>query len=79
MNDFLYQELLAQEYRRDQMATAEQYNRFSTRSGKKLNQGIYRALLRTGQLLESWGSRMQARYERLAMYEECEMLPNPAE
>ena len=79
MNDFFYQELLATEYRRDQMAIAEKHNRFTSPSGKMLNLSIYRTLSRTGELLENWGSRMQARYEHLAMHEECKMLPNAAE
>jgi hypothetical protein len=78
MNDFLYQELLAEEYRRDQIANAAKYNCFNTPSGKKLNLNIYKILSRTGEHIQGLGSRMQERYEQLAQREERNMLPNPA-
>ena len=78
MNDFLFQEMLAEEYRRDQMTQAAQYNRFNTRRGKKLNLSIYRILSHMGEYIKSMGSRMQERYAYLARCEECKMQLNPA-
>ena len=78
MNDFLYQELLAEEYRRDQVANAEKYNRFQPTSGKTLNLSIYRTLSRMGEHLEGLGAKMQDHYTYLAHCEEGKMQLNPA-
>ncbi|MBT3338140.1 MAG: hypothetical protein HN855_16150 [Anaerolineae bacterium] len=78
MNTFHYYELLAKEYRRDKMATAEKHNRFSLPSESKLTLSVYRILSKTGEVIESLGTKMQKRYNHLAMREECNMLPNAA-
>lgn len=78
MNDFLFQELLAEEYRRDQVANAEKHNRFKPRSGKKLNLSIYRTLSRVGEHLKGLGTKMQERYTYLAHCEEGKLQLNPA-
>ncbi len=78
MNDFLYYEVLAEEYRRDKMATAEKHNQFSPLSEGKMALRFYRALSKVGKVIETSGARMQKRYNNLALREECNMLPNAA-
>ena len=78
MNDFLYHELLAEEYRRDQMAASEKHNRFARFSENKMTLSMYYALSKVGAVLESGGARMQARYNCLARREQSDMLLNPA-
>ncbi len=78
MNDFLYYEVLAEEYRRDQMATAAKYNRHSPLSEGKITLRVYRILSNIGKRIEASGARMQKRYNYLALREECNMLPNAA-
>ncbi len=78
MNDFLYYEVLAEEYRRDQMATAEKHNQYSLPSEGKMALRFYRTLSKVGEIIETSGARMQKRYNTLALREECNMLPNAA-
>jgi len=78
MNDFLYQELLTEEYRRNLMAAAEEHNRFARISEKKFTLNAYLALSGMGALLERWGARMSAHYNCLAKREQRDMLPTLA-
>ncbi len=78
MNDFLHHEVLAEEYRRDQIATAKKHNRHAPLSEGKMTLRVYRALSKTGKLIENWGANIQKRYNHLALREECTVLPNAA-
>ncbi len=75
MNDFLYQEILADAYRRSLMEAAEEHNRVARFSEKNIALNVYLALSRMGALLERWGARMDAHYNRLAKREQCDLLP----
>ncbi len=46
MNNFLFDEQLTKEYRRDLLATAEKHNRHSHLFEKKIPSFIYKALLK---------------------------------
>lgn len=46
MNDFLYQERLTEEHRRNMMAIAKKENKHSSPRPKKTSSGIYKALLK---------------------------------
>ncbi|MCP4142351.1 MAG: hypothetical protein GY755_19110 [Chloroflexi bacterium] len=46
MNDFLYQERLSEEYRRNMRAVAKKQNKYSSPRPKKTSTGIYKALLK---------------------------------
>ncbi len=78
MNDFLYQEILAEEYHRDKMATAEKHNRYAHLYEKKMTLFTYKALSKLGEALESQGCKMRARYENLALREKRNTLPSLA-
>ncbi len=78
MNDFLYQEILTEEYRRNLRATAEIRNRYAGSSGPNFSLRVYVILSRIGALLERSGANMQTRYNRLAIGEQCNMMSNPA-
>ncbi|MBT3321592.1 MAG: hypothetical protein HN392_04825 [Anaerolineae bacterium] len=77
MNDFLYQELLAEEYRRDQMARAAEHNRFAHLFEGKATIFTYKTLSKLGTILENLGCKMRARYENLALQEKHNALPTP--
>ena len=77
MNNFLYEELLIEEYHREKMAAAEEYNKYSHLFEKKVALFTYKALSNLGATLKSAGTKMQARYEHLALREERNALPNP--
>ncbi|MBT3188855.1 MAG: hypothetical protein HN736_02625 [Anaerolineae bacterium] len=78
MNDFLFQERLAEEYRREKMATAEEYNRFAHLFESKVTIFTYRILSKLGKILENMGCKMRARYENLlALQEKQNALPTP--
>ncbi len=78
MNDFLFQERLAEEYRRDKMARAEEYNRFAHLFESKATIFTYRVLSKLGKILESLGCKMRARYENLlALQENHNAFPTP--
>ena len=51
MNDFLYQERLTEEYRRNMVSIAKGENRYSSPRPKKTFTGIYKALLKLGATL----------------------------
>lgn len=76
MNDFLYHELIAEEYRRDQIAQAEKYNKHPLVAERSLMLRAYRILSKLGGKLEAHGAKMQARYNYLATREECKPLPS---
>lgn len=76
MNDFFYHELLAEEYRRDQMAQAKKHNDHLFAAESTLTLRAYRALSKIGERLEARGAKMQARYNYLARREECKLLPS---
>ena len=78
MNDFLYQEILAQEYHRNKMATAEKHNRYAHLYEKKMTLLTYKVLSKLGEALESQGCKMRARYENLALRETRNTLPSLA-
>jgi hypothetical protein len=76
MNNFLFEELLIEEYHREKMAEAEEYNRYAYLSEKKVALFTYKALSNLGAALKNAGTKMQARYENLALREERNTLPN---
>ena len=79
MNNFLFEERLAEEYRREKMAIAEEHNRYAHIAEKKMTLLTYKILSKIGEALENLGCKMKARYEKLALREEHNLLPNPAE
>ena len=78
MNNFLFEERLAEEYRRDKMAIAEEHNQYAYLSEKKMTLFAYQILSKLGAMLENAGTKMQARYESLALHEQHNTLPNLA-
>ncbi len=78
MNNFLFEELLIQEYHREKMATAEKHNRYAHLFEKKANLFTYKALSNMGAMLKNAGTKMQDRYENLVLREQRKTLPNPA-
>ena len=78
MNNFLYEEILLEEYHREKMAQAEENNRYAYLYEKKAALLTYKALSGFGKMLKKTGSKMQARYENLALREERNTLPNLA-
>jgi hypothetical protein len=78
MNDFLFQERLAEEFRRDKMATAEAHNKYAHLSKRKMTLFTYQVLSKIGATLENTGTKMQERFECLALREQRNTLPNLA-
>ncbi|MBC8335596.1 MAG: hypothetical protein ISR59_05180 [Anaerolineales bacterium] len=78
MNDFLFQERLAEEYRRDKMATAEEQNKYAHLSKKNMAVFTYKVLSKVGATLENTGTKMQEHFENLALQEQRNTLPNLA-
>ncbi len=78
MNNFLFEERVAEEYRRDKMATAEEQNKYAHLSKKKTTLFAYQILSKLGATLEDSGTKMKARYENLALREKRNTLPNLA-
>ena len=76
MNDFLYQEMLAEEYRREKMAAAAKHNQYAHLSESKVTVFAYWSLSRLGVALENLGRKMCARYENLALNEKHAALPD---
>ena len=70
MNNFLYEELLIEEYHREKMAQAEEYNRYAHLFEKKVAIFTYKTLSSIGSMLKNAGTKMQARYEYLALREQ---------
>ena len=79
MNDFLYQEILTEEYRREQMAAAAKHNQYARLSENKVTLFAYWSLSKLGAALENLGCKMRARYENLALNEKRAAMPNLAE
>jgi len=78
MNDFLFQERLAEEYRRDKMATAEEHNKYAHLFKSKITLFTYQVLSSVGATLENTGTKMQEHFECLALREQHNTLPNLA-
>ena len=78
MNNFIFDEMNAAEYRADRIAEAKEYRRITRSPENRILVSLYRTLSTFGGLLASWGTRMQARFDRLAYPDKCEMLPHPA-
>ncbi|OQX63823.1 MAG: hypothetical protein B6I38_08285 [Anaerolineaceae bacterium 4572_5.1] len=74
MNEFLYHELLMEEYRRAKLAEAKQHRLISLVSEKKFTRGVYWILSRVGVTLESWGCKMQERYDEIVACEQSDLL-----
>ncbi len=51
MHDFLYQERLTEEYRRNMMNIAKKQSQYSSPRPKKTSTGIYKALLKLSTVL----------------------------
>ena len=79
MNDFLYQEILTEEYRREQMAVAEKHNQYAHLSESKVTIFAYWSLSKLGVALENLGYKLRVRYENLAINEKHAAMPNLAE
>lgn len=77
MNNFIFDEMNAAEYRADRMAEATEHHVVTRSPENRILVSLYRTLSILGALLENWGARMKARYECLAQPETCEMLPHP--
>lgn len=77
MNNFLYEEILLEEYHREKMAQAEEYNRYAHLFEEKATILTHKALYGFGRMLKNAGTKMQARYENLALREDRNTLPNP--
>lgn len=67
MNSFLFEERIAEEYRRDKMAAAEEHNRFAHLYTNKATIFAYRSLAYVGKVLEISGHKFHKRYEALAL------------
>ena len=78
MNDFLFQERLAEEYRREKMATAREHNKYAHLSPNKLTLLTYRVLSKVGATLENTGTKMQEHFESLELQEQRNKLPSLA-
>ena len=78
MNNFFFEEHLAEEIRRDKMATAEEHNKYTHLSPKKMTLVTYRLLSKVGATLENTGTKMQEHFECLALQEQRDSLPNLA-
>ncbi len=78
MNNFLFEELLIEEYHREKMAVAKEHNKYAHLFEKKATIFTYKALSGFGKILKNAGSKMQVRYENLALREKRNTLPNPA-
>jgi len=78
MNDFLFQERMAEEYRREKMVTAEEYNKYAHLSKKKMAMFTYKVLSKVGATLENTGTKMQEHFESLALQEQHNTLPTLA-
>ena len=75
MNNFLYEEILIEEYHSEKMAQAEENNRYAHLFEKKATLFTYKALSNMGAMLKNAGAKMQERYENLALREERKHLP----
>ena len=79
MNNFIFDEMSAAEYRYERMAEAKAHNKFVQRRKKSLLLKFYAVLGKLGAYLEKLGVRIQNRYNGLAVHEEHRMLANSAE
>ena len=78
MNNFLYEEILIEEYHREKMAQAEEHNKYAHLFEKKVALFTYNTLSNVGAILKNAGTKMQVRYEHLALREQRNTLPHPA-
>ena len=76
MNDFLYQELLNEEYLHERMTEAAAHNQSTHLSENKITLFAYWSLSKLGMALESLGCKMRVRYESLALNKRRAALPN---
>jgi len=76
MNDFLFQERMAEEYRHEKMAAAEEHNKYTHLSKKKMTLFTYRVLSKVGATLENTGTKIQEHFECLELQEQRNSLPN---
>ena len=68
MNNFIFDEMQAEEYRYERMAEAKEHNAHARFRKKKS------ALRKLGTLLERWGVGIQDRYDNMELPEEQRML-----
>ena len=68
MNNFIFDEMQAEEYRYERKAEAKEYNAYARFRKKKS------ALRKLGALLERWGVGIQDRYDNMELPEEQRML-----
>jgi hypothetical protein len=78
MNNFLFEERITEEYRREKMAAAEEHNRFAHLYTSKVTIFTYKGLAHLGKTLEQAGHKIHARYEALVLQENGNALPEPA-
>ena len=76
MNDFLYQELLNEEYLHERMAESATHNQSTHLSENKITLFTYWSLSKLGMALENLGCKMRVRYENLALSKRRAALPN---
>jgi hypothetical protein len=78
MNNFIFDEIAAEQYRNDRLAEAKANNSLVRSEASNLTLKIYRALESLGVLLENWGVKIQARYNCLARSKKSELLTDSA-
>ncbi|MCP4142352.1 MAG: hypothetical protein GY755_19115 [Chloroflexi bacterium] len=77
MNNFLFEERMAEEYRHEKMTEAQERNKHAHLYTSKATIFAYKSLAYFGKTLEGTGCKMRARYEALALQEKGNALPEP--
>lgn len=78
MTQIIFDEIVAEQHRKDRMAEAAVYHSVAHTRNNNLKVSFYITLEKLGALLESWGVKLQSRYNCLALREKREMLANSA-
>ncbi len=76
MNNFIMDELLAEEYRNARLSEAKKHNQMSQIISKTISLRLYKILANLGTRIENFGTKVESYYNCLAVREKRNILAN---
>ena len=78
MNNFIFDELLAEEYREDRISEARRHNLKAQFMNKSISLSMYKSLANLGKRIEKLGAKIETRYNYLVVSEKRNIFANTA-